>query len=373
MIKLVVSPETFVRYKQGAILVCTGKQFISTDNPVVFLILSFFSKPQYYDDTCQLFEHFGRQQVEKVIYSLQAIGALIERHDDAKQTERILKEEVEGAPLYLSELANRLCLLSGDITAFGSYGHEHILANTGISVGTRLQTLLASVDALQTELSDLRGEYVRQQLDALGAKIKDKGLKLHIGAGNTPLESWINIDAYFADLTIDVRWELPFPDQSVDYVFMSHILEHVYYPDEAAQVLKDINRVLTSKGVVRVVVPDIEKCINAYVQNDKQFFEKRKEKWSWWPDVRTNLEGFLAYAGAGPSPASFLHSHKFGYDFETLSQLLTDVGFHEVEKSEYMSSRRPELRVDHASGVAAEKYGDKYYSLFVEASKQALW
>jgi hypothetical protein len=34
-----------------------------------------------------------------------------------------------------------------------------------------------------------------------------------------------------------------------------------------------------------------------------------------------------------------------------------------------MTSTREELRVDHASAVASAKYGDRHYSLFVEAER----
>jgi hypothetical protein len=64
---------------------------------------------------------------------------------------------------------------------------------------------------------------------------------------------------------------------------------------------------------------------------------------------------------------SFAHAHKFGYDFETLSRLLRRAGFRQIERSDFMQSRRSVLRVDAASAIASAKYGNRYYSLFVEA------
>jgi hypothetical protein len=125
--------------------------------------------------------------------------------------------------------------------------------------------------------------------------------------------------------------------------------------------------VLSPRGRFRVVVPDLERCLRAYAEDDRAFFEDRREVWSWWPEARTRLEGFLSYAGAGPRPGHFLDAHKFGYDLETLEHALGQAGFTRVERSDYMESADPVLRVDHASLVAGASSGGRHYSLFVEA------
>jgi predicted SAM-dependent methyltransferase len=124
---------------------------------------------------------------------------------------------------------------------------------------------------------------------------------------------------------------------------------------------------LAPGGIVRIVVPDIEQCIDAYTNNDRSFFGIRRENWPWWPANPTRLEDFLAYAGVGAEPAYLFESHKYGYDFETLQRILQEAGFSEITKSSYMASQYPELRVDDASAVAKAQYGTRYYSLFVEA------
>ena len=75
--------------------------------------------------------------------------------------------------------------------------------------------------------------------------------------------------------------------------------------------------------------------------------------------------------GAGAEPAYLFESHKYGYDFETLSRVLTDAGFGAVVRSNYMESAHEALRVDDISAVANAKYGDRYYSLFVEARRES--
>jgi hypothetical protein len=122
---------------------------------------------------------------------------------------------------------------------------------------------------------------------------------------------------------------------------------------------------------MRLVVPDVEQCIAAYANDDRSFFASRRETWPWWPENPTRLEDFLAYAGAGPEPAYTFEAHKYGYDYETLEKLLVAAGFNAVRRCSYMQSTDPLLRVDDASAVAKARYGERYYSLFVEATAPA--
>jgi predicted SAM-dependent methyltransferase len=178
----------------------------------------------------------------------------------------------------------------------------------------------------------------------------------------------VNIDVHPAPLAMNVLWGLPFMPGSARCVFVSHMLEHLFYPAEVKPFLAELRRVLAPGGTVRIVVPDIEQCIAAYTSNDRAFFASRRETWTWWPENATRLEDFLAYAGAGPEPATLFEAHKYGYDFETLSRVLSNAGFSGVVRSDYMQSIHQELRVDLASSVARAKYGERYYSLFVEAT-----
>jgi len=60
------------------------------------------------------------------------------------------------------------------------------------------------------------------------------------------------------------RVRTPAFDRSARCVFASHVLEHLFYPDEALSFLVATRRVLDEKGVLRLVVPDIEKYFTAY-------------------------------------------------------------------------------------------------------------
>jgi len=212
-----------------------------------------------------------------------------------------------------------------------------------------------------------RRAFVDAQLSALGLTRRSRGLRLHLGAADSALPGWVNIDHWPAPLAMDLRWGLPFARGAAQAVYLCHVLEHCYYPDEALAVMADIHRVLAPAGLVRVVVPDIEQCLRAYVRGDRRFFAARRAQWPWWPPTHTRLESFLGYAGVGASPDAFVSSHKFSYDYETLRSLLRRAGFRRIERSAFMRSRDPALRIDAASRVAGARHGRRYYSLFVEA------
>jgi predicted SAM-dependent methyltransferase len=260
----------------------------------------------------------------------------------------------------LRSMSRDLRRIGGDAEAFGPGldGEFRLI--------WRLTRCLKELNRVTAEMRTRQKGYVDTQLRRIGLTREITGLKLHLGSGPHVLEGWINIDCYPAQLQMDLNWGLPFIDGSADYVFLSHTLEHFYYPGEALAIFKEIRRVLARAGRVRIVVPDIGKCFKAYAKDDDDFFESRRRVWTWWPTGRTRLGEILAYAGVGASAE--VGSHKYGYDFATLRSLLIQAGFAVVEQSEFMQSKDPVLRLDSASLVAGATFGGGYYSLFVEAT-----
>jgi SAM-dependent methyltransferase len=305
-------------------------------------------------------------QYREAIAQLRKIGALV---PPATQPD---PRTSDGPPVdsQLALLADGIQRIGGGLSAMGPFAGQALVTRPGsVSLTQRLTALVAGVTALEAELIAMRPDFIASQLLKLGLAEKPAGLKLHLGCGAARLAGWVNIDAYPAELSMDMRWGLPFEPQSADYVFISHVFEHLYYPEESSSVLRDIHRVLSPGGRLRLIVPDIELCIQAYSKNDTTFFKTRHHTWAWWPEAATRLEDFLAYAGAGPRASHFLEGHKFGYDFETIAHALTAAGFSDIQRSSYMGSPDPILQVDTASSVAGAQSNGKYYSLFVEARK----
>ena len=266
---------------------------------------------------------------------------------------------VESIAILTREIAN-------DLSGLGS--HVDAAARSPSDVRGRLISACRELLRLRQQLFRMRGACVRNQVARIARSANWREAKIHLGPGGWPLDGWINVDLPPADLSLNVLWGLPFPAGFARAVFCSHMLEHLDYPDAVLPFLREVRRVLRAGGVLRLVVPDIQKYLAAYVRQDKAFFRARRRI---WPDSARNetmLVEALLYAGAGSQPDDFF-GHKFGYDFETLKRLLRKAGFRRIEKSSYMKSRRHELRVDAASPYARAAFRSSHYSLFVDATR----
>ncbi len=90
---------------------------------------------------------------------------------------------------------------------------------------------------------------------------------LNLGCGYRFDQDWTNVN--FAPtgkgvLVYDLRRGIPFADNSFDVVYHSHLLEHFSKVD-ALVFLHECYRVLQSGGILRVVVPDLERIVKAYL------------------------------------------------------------------------------------------------------------
>ncbi len=170
-------------------------------------------------------------------------------------------------------------------------------------------------------------------------------LRLHIGAGGVRLDGWVNIDIVPDPRLLIMR--LPgglrkFHDSSVEYIYASHLLEHLTYPDEVHEFLRHCRRILVPGGAMRLVVPDIARLMQAYSAADEAFFDAQKEMHPPW--CTTKLEHVI-YALQQDG------EHKYGYDFETLKKALNECGFGDVRESDYRKSEIEALNIDYRSDV----------------------
>jgi len=92
---------------------------------------------------------------------------------------------------------------------------------------------------------------------------------LNIGCGKHYHRDWTNIDIVStgeAVIAYDITQGIPFPNDSFDVVYHSHILEHI--PKIGAEYfLEECCRVLRPQGVLRVVVPDLEEIARVYLNS----------------------------------------------------------------------------------------------------------
>ena len=176
-------------------------------------------------------------------------------------------------------------------------------------------------------------------------------IKLHWACGTNILSDWINIDGWWrcgVDYVMDLRCALPFADNSVNYVFAEHALEHFNF-SEGAAALRELHRVMAQGGRIRIIVPDLERYCSAYAASDREWFALAGPKF-------TTLAEGLDYV--------FLnHFHRFMYDFESLSLTLREAGFRDIVRSSHLASEHEELRRD------LDLPNRKALNLYVDARK----
>ena len=177
-----------------------------------------------------------------------------------------------------------------------------------------------------------------------------RDLKVNIGCGSFRQAGWYCVDykGETADLRLDIRREFPFANGSCRFIFSEHVFEHLTL-EELRHVLQDCYRVLKQGGAIRIVVPDLERYVRAYVDGDDGFIT------SVWPTKVTPTEIL--------NGLFYVLGHRFIHDFHSMSRELQAAGFSEVSRSKYRQSRFPELNID------SEYPHRQIESLYVEAIK----
>lgn len=181
-------------------------------------------------------------------------------------------------------------------------------------------------------------------------------MKLHIGCGLAAAPGWYNCDASptlrlqrlpligavcrrvlkprFPDNVEfgDIARGLLIPDDSCQVVYCSHVLEHLAL-DDLRLALQNVRRYLAKGGLFRLVVPDFEQQVTAYLSNPE-------------PEALSN---FLSYTFLGRKTRPrglkmFLreywgHSHHLWmWDYKGLTHELATAGFREMRRCKHGDS-----------------------------------
>lgn len=255
------------------------------------------------------------------------------------------------------------------------------------------------------------------------SKQTKKPLMINLGCGDRVHPDWVNLDysranrlkvslvgRWLTDLNVlspaplnykdhDLRKGIPYDSKAVEYVYCSHVLEHI----DRAYVQKfvaEIFRVLRPGGICRVVVPDLEKAANDYLRALEGCRDKPESAACQTYDhvmlelfdqfVRTELGGEKGkLASASPhdqetwlqrfkrpfvrlllpnDPAETGELHRWMYDDYSLVRLLRTVGFARVKRVHYNESDIPDFAAFYLDN---ELDGSEYKpgSLYVEATK----
>lgn len=91
---------------------------------------------------------------------------------------------------------------------------------------------------------------------------------LNIGCGNHFDTSWTNIDFKKTGdgvIAYNLLKGIPFPDNSFELVYHSHVLEH-FSKKDGINLMKECYRVLKPNGIIRVAIPDLEQITCNYLR-----------------------------------------------------------------------------------------------------------
>lgn len=125
-------------------------------------------------------------------------------------------------------------------------------------------------------------------------------LCINVGCGTSPTAGWVNFDnsigvrvsriPFLAEILhgigiisddqsqfirtarvtpiywADVAKRIPFPDNSADVIYSSHMLEHLDLT-EAQRFIAEARRVLAPKGILRIAVPDLKRLVDRYISD----------------------------------------------------------------------------------------------------------
>ena len=91
---------------------------------------------------------------------------------------------------------------------------------------------------------------------------------LNLGCGNHYHKEWINIDYVENNediITHNLHEGIPLPENEVDVVYSSHLLEH-FSKSDSNYFISECYRVLKPEGIMRIVVPDLRIICQIYVE-----------------------------------------------------------------------------------------------------------
>jgi predicted SAM-dependent methyltransferase len=177
---------------------------------------------------------------------------------------------------------------------------------------------------------------------------KDQPIKLHIGSGDNYKDGWINIDLHPVtkkDLLHNLANGIPFPDNSVDFIYHEHFIEHLSYKDGFA-FMNEAFRVLKPGGVMRISCPDLDFLVETYIKDNWRYHAKDNTPSQEWEKM---VESHRLY----PSKVFMLNQtmredggHQYLYNFAELAARLNEAGFfsHHIHEMQMNQSDYPDLQ-----------------------------
>jgi predicted SAM-dependent methyltransferase len=153
--------------------------------------------------------------------------------------------------------------------------------------------------------------------------------KLQLGTSNSPIVGWLNTDIVPTSRQVaylDATSRFPFKDNTVDYIFSEHMIEHIEY-ESALAMLRECCRVLKPGGKIRMSTPDL-RVLAGLLFNEKTAARNFYVDWmtkKFLPDATSCKEVFLI------NNAFRAWGHQFLYDRITIEMTMKKAGFKNIK------------------------------------------
>jgi len=145
-----------------------------------------------------------------------------------------------------------------------------------------------SSDKLSILLQATHNAFLEVRQNLRNSRMKERGLKyakrlsrtrteikLNLGSGSNKRTDFVGVDLKkAADLQWNIRWGLPFENESVMTIRSDHFFKHLELPD-VVKIFSECKRVLIPGGILDFSVPHLDPYIDAYLKRDYKFLSER--------------------------------------------------------------------------------------------------
>ncbi len=172
-------------------------------------------------------------------------------------------------------------------------------------------------------------------------------IRLDLGCGSQARPGTIGIDlSWHTDIPWDIRWGIPFPDESIESIVSDHFFEHLELT-VVMSVLRECKRVLRPGRPLVLTVPHIDPYLDAYLRRDIDFLTQHiTDIPSGQEDIYTTCFDRIAWL--------LLRSgeHRSLFDRESILAKVRQAGFNDVSSREYDPSQDINYRFSSVYVVA---------------------
>ncbi|MDA9868213.1 class I SAM-dependent methyltransferase [Synechococcus sp. AH-224-I15] len=172
---------------------------------------------------------------------------------------------------------------------------------------------------------------------------------------------WKVVDLHAgADFRVNLEQEiLPVENESVDYVYTSHTIEHIE-PNKLRSVFAEIFRVMKHQSTLRMVVPDFRKGVDHYFHNPNKLYQELMPRPnSNTPD--TAMSRLSSWFYTEENPINGTPGHKSTWDFELAKAYLEEARFCNVQERS--------LYECHPAFKGKDNPGYEEFSMYIECTK----